>query len=69
MSQHLSPRECRTRPAVHLVAAGSMLVTVMLVGCGSGAIQPVTIQKAGKPAMNLKSFLNGTKIPKGTILS
>jgi len=50
-------------------SAGRILDDHLLVGCGSGAIQPVTIQKAGKPAMNLKSFLNGTKILKGTILS
>ena len=47
---------------------GSILDEQLLIGCGSGSIQPVTIQKAGKPAMELKSFLNGTKIPVGTIL-
>lgn len=40
----------------------------LLIGCGAGSIQPRVIQKAGKPAIDLKSFLNGTKIPKGTIL-
>ncbi|WP_447526873.1 methionyl-tRNA formyltransferase [Parasphingorhabdus sp. NYA22] len=40
----------------------------LLIGCGAGSIQPRVIQKAGKPAIDLKSFLNGTKIPKGTLL-
>ncbi|MEH6662943.1 MAG: methionyl-tRNA formyltransferase [Parasphingorhabdus sp.] len=49
-------------------ASGTTLDDQLLIGCGSGAIQPEMIQKAGKPAIDLKSFLNGTKIPKGTIL-
>lgn len=48
--------------------AGTTLDDHVLIGCGSGAIQPTIIQKAGKPAMDLKAFLNGTKIPKGTVL-
>jgi len=54
--------EDRTGPA------GSILDEHLLIACGTGAIWPETIQKAGKPAMDLPSFLNGTKIPKGTIL-
>lgn len=54
--------EDRTGPA------GSILDEHLLIACGAGAIRPRTIQKAGKPAMDLPSFLNGTKIPKGTIL-
>jgi len=48
--------------------AGEILDEHLLIGCGTGAIQPQVIQKAGKPAMDLKSFLNGTKIPKATLL-
>ncbi|WP_417594217.1 methionyl-tRNA formyltransferase [Parasphingorhabdus sp.] len=48
--------------------AGTILDDQLLIGCGTGSIQPEVIQKAGKPAMDLKSFLNGTKIPAGTIL-
>ena len=47
---------------------GTTLDDHLLIGCGTGSIQPAVIQKAGKPAMDLKSFLNGTKIPKGTNL-
>ncbi|WP_339827735.1 methionyl-tRNA formyltransferase [uncultured Parasphingorhabdus sp.] len=49
-------------------SAGIILDGQFLIGCGTGSIQPEVIQKAGKPAMDLKSFLNGTKIPAGTIL-
>ncbi|MEH6827414.1 methionyl-tRNA formyltransferase [Parasphingorhabdus sp.] len=49
-------------------APGKALDDHLLIGCGTGAIQPTIIQKAGKPAMDLKSFLNGTKIPIGTVL-
>lgn len=47
---------------------GTTLDAHLLIGCETGAIQPQIIQKAGKPAIDLKSFLNGTKIPKGTLL-
>ncbi|MGB5723680.1 MAG: methionyl-tRNA formyltransferase [Parasphingorhabdus sp.] len=48
--------------------SGAVMDDRLLIACGIGAIQPEIIQKAGKPAMDLKSFLNGTKIPSGTIL-
>ena len=49
-------------------SAGTILDDRLMIGCGTGSIQPTIIQKAGKPAMELKSFLNGTKIPAGTQL-
>ncbi len=49
-------------------SAGTILDEHLLIACGTGAIRPTIIQKAGKPAMDLQSFLNGTRIPKGTIL-
>ncbi|MEH6701415.1 methionyl-tRNA formyltransferase [Parasphingorhabdus sp.] len=49
-------------------SAGTILDDQLLIGCGVGTLQPEVIQKAGKPAMDLKSFLNGTKIPAGTVL-
>jgi methionyl-tRNA formyltransferase len=48
--------------------AGSILDDHLQIACATGSIQPEVIQKAGKPAMDLKSFLNGTKIPAGTLL-
>ena len=49
-------------------SAGTILDEHLLIACGTGAIRPTIIQKAGKPAMELQSFLNGTRIPEGTIL-
>ncbi|WP_417621672.1 methionyl-tRNA formyltransferase [Parasphingorhabdus sp.] len=49
-------------------AAGKTLDDRLLIACGTGSIQSEIIQKAGKPAMELKSFLNGTTIPAGTNL-
>ena len=48
--------------------SGTILDDHLLIGCDTGSILPTVIQKAGKPAMDLKSFLNGTKIPIGTVL-
>lgn len=47
---------------------GELLDDQLTIGCGQGAIQPMIIQKAGKPQMNLSNFLNGTTIPAGTIV-
>ena len=47
---------------------GSLLDAQLLIACGTDAVRPTIIQKAGKPAMDLKSFLNGTRIPVGTVL-
>ena len=47
---------------------GSLLDAQLLIACGTDAVRPTIIQKAGKPAMDLKSFLNGTRILVGTVL-
>jgi methionyl-tRNA formyltransferase len=47
---------------------GSIVDDLLQIACGTGSIRPAIIQKAGKPAMDLKSFLNGTQIPAGTVL-
>ncbi|WP_229956831.1 methionyl-tRNA formyltransferase [Parasphingorhabdus litoris] len=48
--------------------AGTVIDDQMTIGCADQAIKPILIQKAGKPAMPLQAFLNGTKIPVGTSL-
>lgn len=50
-------------------AAGAILDDQMAIACAQGAIRPSLIQKAGRPKMTLTEFLNGTKIPVGTVLS
>ena len=47
---------------------GQVLDDELTIGCAVGAIRPTIIQKAGKPKMELKDFLNGTQIPAGASL-
>ena len=48
---------------------GEVLDDTLAIACGSGAIRPVELQKAGKPRMNLDTFLRGNPVAKGMILS
>ncbi|MEP2737115.1 MAG: methionyl-tRNA formyltransferase [Erythrobacter sp.] len=48
--------------------AGEVLDDTLTIACGSGAIRPLTLQRAGKPAMDLADFLRGNSVAKGTIL-
>lgn len=41
---------------------GEILTTDMMIGCGSGAIRPILLQRAGKPVMSLDEFLRGRPI-------
>lgn len=56
-----------------LVEAGGEPGTVMddqfTIACGSGALRPVTLQRAGKPAMALADFLRGNPVKAGTKLA
>jgi methionyl-tRNA formyltransferase len=40
----------------------------LTIACGTGAIRPTLIQRAGKPAMATADLLRGKPIPAGTIL-
>jgi methionyl-tRNA formyltransferase len=48
--------------------AGEVLDDRLTVACGSGAIQPTLVQRAGKGAMSTEELLRGFAIAKGTIL-
>ncbi len=48
---------------------GEVLDDTLAIACGSGAIRPVELQKAGKPRMDLDTFLRGNPVAKGTIIS
>ncbi len=50
-------------------AVGTVLDDRMTVACGEGAIRPLELQRAGKPKMDLDTFLRGNAIAKGTILA
>ncbi|APG62459.1 methionyl-tRNA formyltransferase [Sphingorhabdus lutea] len=49
--------------------AGEILDADMTIACGELAIRADFVQRAGRPKLSRKDFLNGTKLPKGTILS
>ena len=50
-------------------AAGVTLDDALLVACGEGAVRLVSLQPAGKGAMDARAFLNGRVVPKGTQLT
>jgi len=50
-------------------AAGEVLDDALTIACGSGALRPTRLQRAGKPAMDLEEFLLGNAVAIGTILS
>ncbi|QKG70074.1 methionyl-tRNA formyltransferase [Erythrobacter mangrovi] len=49
-------------------APGQVLDDRLAIACGGGAIRPVRLQRAGKPAMDLDTFLRGNRVPAGTVL-
>jgi methionyl-tRNA formyltransferase len=50
-------------------AAGTVLDDDFTIACGSGALRPLRLQRAGKPAMELAEFLRGRAVAPGTILT
>jgi methionyl-tRNA formyltransferase len=50
-------------------APGLTLDDRLLIGTGDGALRPSIVQRAGKPAMDVKALLNGWKVPAGTRIS
>ncbi|MGE5952588.1 MAG: methionyl-tRNA formyltransferase, partial [Qipengyuania vulgaris] len=49
--------------------AGTVLDDDLAIACGQGAIRPVRLQRAGKPAMDRAEFLRGNSIKKGARFS
>lgn len=49
-------------------AAGVTLDDALAIACGSGAIRPKLIQRAGRPAMDAGSLLRGRAVGAGTML-
>lgn len=47
-------------------APGITLDDRLLIGTGDGALRPSIVQRAGKPAMDVKALLNGWRVPAGT---
>lgn len=49
-------------------AAGEVLDDDLTIACGTGAIRPLRLQRAGKPAMDRADFLRGNSVGKGVVL-
>ena len=49
-------------------APGEVIDDALTIACGTRAIRPVTIQRAGKPAMETAALLRGKAIAAGTVL-
>jgi methionyl-tRNA formyltransferase len=49
-------------------APGTVLDDRFTIACGDAALRPVTVQRAGKPAMEAEAFLRGKQVPVGTVL-
>jgi methionyl-tRNA formyltransferase len=49
-------------------ASGEVLDDHLTIACGSGAIRPIKVQRAGRAPMSAEEFLRGFAIAKGTIL-
>lgn len=49
-------------------APATVLDNALAIACGTGAIRPLRIQRAGKPAMDVDAFLRGRAVPAGTVM-
>ena len=47
---------------------GTVLDEALTIACGSGALQPTLVQRAGRPAMSVAELLRGKPIPAGARL-
>lgn len=50
-------------------APGTVLDDALTIACGTGALRPTLVQRAGKGAMPVADLLRGFPIPAGTLLS
>jgi len=50
-------------------APGTVLGDDLTIACGAGALRPLRLQRAGKPAMDRADFLRGRSVTVGTVLS
>jgi methionyl-tRNA formyltransferase len=48
---------------------GEAIDDALLIACGSGAIRPLTVKRAGRGAMAASDLLRGFAIPKGSVLA
>ncbi len=48
---------------------GTVIDDDLTIACGSGAIRPLRLQRAGKPALDRAEFLRGRAVAAGTVLA
>ncbi len=48
---------------------GTVLDDTLTIACGTGALRPMRLQRAGKPAMALDEFLRGRPVSIGTVIA
>ncbi|MEO0908023.1 MAG: methionyl-tRNA formyltransferase [Pseudomonadota bacterium] len=48
---------------------GSVIDADMTIACGDGALRPLRLQRAGKPAMERADFLRGRPVAAGSVLT
>lgn len=58
----------KARPAAGAGAPGELLSDEGVVACGEGALQLITVQRAGKGAMTAGDFLRGARLKAGSRL-
>ena len=58
--------EAEPRPAG--AAPGTVLDNALRVACGTGVLRPLTLQRAGRAALDTPACLRGFALPPGTIL-
>lgn len=49
-------------------APGAVLDDDFIIACGTGAIRPLRLQRAGKPVLDRSEFLRGRPVAAGTVL-
>lgn len=65
---HSTEGDPRLRGGAGSFEVGTVLDDQLTIACGSGAIRPTLIQRAGRPAMDTAALLRGRAIPAGTVL-
>ncbi|MFU7527790.1 methionyl-tRNA formyltransferase [Qipengyuania sp. ASV99] len=56
-------------PAEGSGAPGEVLDGDLTIACGTGALRPLRLQRAGRPALDRSDFLRGNRVTAGAILS
>ncbi|MEA2840977.1 MAG: methionyl-tRNA formyltransferase [Methylobacteriaceae bacterium] len=59
----------RSSPAPGSGPAGTILDDQLTIGCGEGAVRLLNLQRAGKAPMDAATFLRGTRLPDGAMLT